>query len=173
MADQTAADDDGASATFGAVSSTVWDSDASGPGGRGDIEADLMSLDSSQLPPPKDDARAQSSAVSGPAAVRADCPPRPLGQIEFGPKGPDSELEIPATHTRARTCTCTCTRTHAQAHTNARMRARTHTHTRTQHRAVRNGRWPRCCRAASSWRGPSHGRAAAAHGWRRGRGFAR
>ncbi len=47
-------------------------------------------------------------------------------------------------------------------HTHARERARAHahahahstrTHTRTQRRAVRNGRWPRCCRAASKWRG--------------------
>ena len=74
--------------------------------------------------------------------------------------------------TYTRTCTCTQTRTDAHTHTHIRTRARARTKpARTQHRAVRNGRWPRCCRAAS--RGRSHDRAPSSHGWRRGSRFSR
>ena len=64
------------------------------------------------------------------------------------------------------------TNTHRRTSSHLRTRARARTkHARTQHRAVRNGRWPRCCRAAS--RGRSHDRAPSSHGWRRGSRFSR
>jgi hypothetical protein len=91
--------------------------------------------------------------------------PGPGGRGDIG-LAHDSKLEVPATHTHTHTCTCTCTctqtRTHARTRTHLRAQAhkRTRTHTRTQRRAARNGRWPRCCRAASRWRGhgQNHGR---------------
>ena len=73
MGEQTAGDADGASATVGGVSPTVWGSDEGVPEQLGgDIDLDPMALDSSRPPRPSYTKRAQSSAISGPAGGGED-----------------------------------------------------------------------------------------------------